>query len=284
MPAGAETDTGRPLTGSNLHLRLLTAAIAVPPLLLLMFRGPPWAFFGLVALVTALAARELFRMTHRGDRVSQGLCIGSTLGVSVATYLGSNDPRWLFSVLVIVPIGGLLIPLLRLGDTATAGLRMMAGAAGPLYLGVGLTTLAIVRRDLGETGPGWVTLTLCFAWIADTGGYFFGRFLGRRKLYEAISPKKTRAGLLGAVLGAVFSAVVARFSFLPDLDLRDGLFLGLLAGTFGQLGDLVESLLKRSIGIKDSGTLVPGHGGILDRVDALLITAPIVYLYLLWTH
>lgn len=270
------------MAGSNLHQRLLTAAIAVPPLLFLMFRGPPWAFFTLVAVVATLAAREFFRMTHRGDPIGQAVCIAMTAGVSAATYYGSDSPRALLSVLLLVPIIGMLVPLVRLGEIPTAGLRMMAGAAGPLYLGSGLTALAIVRRDLGDSGPAWVVLTLCFAWIADTGGYFFGRFLGKRKLYEVISPKKTRAGLVGALLGAALSAVVAKLTFLPELDLLEGLALGLVAGGAGQLGDLVESLLKRSIGIKDSGTLVPGHGGILDRIDALLVAAPIVYLYLLW--
>lgn len=270
------------MAGSNLHLRLLTAAIAVPPLLLLMFRGPAWGFFVLVALVAVLGARELFRMTHPGDRVAQAICIAMTALVSVATYFGSADTRVLISVLVSAPIVGMFIPLFRLGDIATAGIRMMAGAAGPVYLGAGLTTLAIVRRDFGTSGPAWVVLALCFAWLADTGGYFFGRFLGKRKLYEAVSPKKTRAGFVGALVFASLSAVVAKLTFLPELQLTEGVLLGVVAGAAGQLGDLVESLLKRSTGIKDSGTLVPGHGGILDRIDAVLVVAPILFLYLLW--
>jgi phosphatidate cytidylyltransferase len=123
---------------------------------------------------------------------------------------------------------------------------------------------------------------LCFAWLADTGGYFFGRFLGKRKLYEAISPKKTRAGFVGALVGAGLSAVIAKFWFLPEINLVHGVLLGVVSGAAGQCGDLVESLLKRSTGIKDSGTLVPGHGGILDRIDALLVVSPLVYVYLLW--
>jgi len=271
------------LAGSNLVLRLLTAAIAVPPLLLLMFWGPPWGFFLLVAFVAVLGARELFRMTHPGDGAAQALCIVLTASVSAAFYFGARDPRVLVTVLVLVPIAGMFVPLLRLGDVATAGLRIMAGAAGPLYLGAALTTLAVMQRDLGPSGPAWVVLTLCFAWLADTGGYFFGRFLGKRKLYEAISPKKTRAGFVGALVGAGLSAVVAKFTFLPALDLPAGVVLGVVSGAAGQFGDLVESLLKRSTGIKDSGTLVPGHGGILDRIDALLVVAPLVYVYLLWS-
>jgi phosphatidate cytidylyltransferase len=269
------------VTGSNLLMRVLTAVVAVPPLLLLMFRGPAWGFYLLVGLIVALGARELFRMTHPDDTVSQILCIALTVAVSAILYFGGHEPRVLLTVLLL-PIAGIFIPLVRLGNIATAGLRITASAAGPLYLGACLTTLALMRRDLGATGPGWVVLSLCFAWLADTGGYFFGRFLGKAKLYEAISPKKTRAGFVGALVGAGASAVIAKLWFLPEIDLLQGVLLGVVCGAAGQCGDLVESLLKRSTGIKDSGTLVPGHGGILDRIDALLVVSPLVYLYLLW--
>jgi len=123
---------------------------------------------------------------------------------------------------------------------------------------------------------------LMFAWLADTGGYFFGRFFGKTKLYEAVSPKKTRAGFVGALVGAAAGASLASFWYLPSLPIAHSLPLAIVAGGLGQLGDLVESLLKRSTGIKDSGSIVPGHGGLLDRVDALLFASPLVYLYALW--
>ncbi|HVR20288.1 MAG TPA: phosphatidate cytidylyltransferase, partial [Polyangiaceae bacterium] len=133
---------------------------------------------------------------------------------------------------------------------------------------------------LGD-GPGLVLVTLMLAWFADTGGYFVGRFFGKTKLYEAVSPKKTREGLFGAMLGSLAGALLAHFTYLPSLGLPAALVLGLVAGPLGQLGDLVESLLKRSLGTKDSGGIIPGHGGILDRIDALLVLAPVVYLYTL---
>ena len=125
-------------------------------------------------------------------------------------------------------------------------------------------------------------MCLMFAWLADTGGYFFGRFLGKRKLYEAVSPKKTRAGFVGALVGAEVGALAGHFGYLRSIPLLHALALGLICGAFGQFGDLVESLLKRSTGIKDSGSIVPGHGGMLDRIDALIVVSPIVYLYVLW--
>jgi phosphatidate cytidylyltransferase len=158
----------------------------------------------------------------------------------------------------------------------------MASAAGPLYIGGLLTTIALLRRDEADVGPHYVLMTLMFAWLGDTGGYFFGRFLGKRKLYEAISPKKTRAGFVGSLVGSAVGALLAHFWYLPSIPLLDALLLAVVGGALGQLGDLVESLLKRSTGIKDSGWIVPGHGGILDRIDALLVVSPIVYLYTLW--
>lgn len=270
------------MAASNLKVRLLTAAVVVPPLMWLLFGGPAWGFFLLVLFAAAVAADELFRMTHPDDAVARAVGVVSTLGVSISLYLGSTDPRVLLTVLFVVPLLGLMMPLWRLGDVPTAALRAFAGVAGPLYIGGLLTALSLLRRDAGTVGPHYVFMCLTFAWLADTGGYFFGRFLGKRKLYEAVSPKKTRAGFVGALLGAELGALLGHFFFLPSLPLSHAVVLGLVAGALGQFGDLVESLLKRSTGIKDSGSIVPGHGGMLDRIDALIIVAPVVYLYSLW--
>jgi len=270
------------LAASNLKVRLLTAAVVVPPLLWLLFRGPAWGFFLLVLVATGIAADELYRMTHPADGVARAIGVVATLGTSAALYLGGNDPRVLLTMLFVVPLVGLMVPLWRLGEIPTSALRTFAGVAGPFYLGGLLAALALLRRDAGNVGAEYVFMCLTFAWLADTGGYFFGRFLGKRKLYEAVSPKKTRAGFVGALLGAELGALLAHFVYLKSIPLEHALPLGLVAGMFGQFGDLVESLLKRSTGIKDSGSIVPGHGGMLDRIDALIIVAPIVYLYVLW--
>ena len=177
----------------------------------------------------------------------------------------------------------MLVVLWRLGDIQTTALRVMAGAFGPLYVGGCLTTLALLRKEQpGLDGPGYVVLALGLAWASDTGGYFAGRYLGKRKLYEAVSPKKTIEGSLGGLFFAVLVAVVGHFWFLQSLPLLHAIALGVVGSLLGQLGDLGESLLKRSTGVKDSGAILPGHGGILDRVDALMITSTVVYLYTRW--
>lgn len=267
---------------SNLAIRLLTAAVVAPLLLSSLFFGPPTLWYGIVFAATLVGALELFGMTHPEDRVSRIVGVILSGAVSAAVYFRGHDALSLLTVLTGITVVGALVPLWRLGRIEDAALRIMAGIAGPLYIGGLLATLAMLRRDRGDIGPHYVLLTLMLSWLADTGGYFAGRFLGKTKLYEAVSPKKTREGFVGSILGAMSGACLAHFWYLPSLPLGHGLLLAAFGGAVGQLGDLVESLLKRSTGIKDSGWVVPGHGGILDRIDALLMVSPIVYLYTEW--
>jgi phosphatidate cytidylyltransferase len=268
---------------SNLALRLLSAAIAVPAILLLLYLGPPWGFYLLVLLATLIGCFELFAMTHAGDRVAQASGVVISAATSVVIYaFGVRDVRVLLTVLVVVPALGPLVTLVRLGDLSTAALRAFALGIGPLFVAAPLTLLALMRRDFGSEGPGLVVLSLMLSWWGDTGGYFAGRYLGKRKLYEAVSPKKTVEGAIGGLFGSVLGAVTASLWYLPRLPLAHSIPLAIVAGVLGQAGDLGESLIKRSVGVKDSGAIVPGHGGILDRVDALLLTTVTVYLYAVW--
>jgi phosphatidate cytidylyltransferase len=267
---------------SNLAVRFATAAVGVPLILLLLYKGPAWGFYLLVLPATLVAAAELFAMTHPEDRASRLLGVGLTAIVSAAIFFATADHRVILTLLVAAPLAGPLVTLARLGDMKTAALRACAMGFGPLFVGVSITLLAVMRRDLGDAGPGYVVLAFLFAWFGDTGGYFAGRFLGRRKLYEAVSPKKTIEGSIGSLAGSVLGALLAHLWFLPGLSLAAGIPLAMVAGALGQAGDLGESLLKRSFGVKDSGAIVPGHGGVLDRVDALMLTSAVTFLYTLW--
>ncbi len=282
----AELIGARALTPTNLGARLLTAAIAAPLLLLLLFRGSPEAWYFLVLLATGLATFELCAMTHPNDRVGQGVCTAMSMLVSWVVYHFTNDAHVLLSLLLTVPILGLMLALWRLTDMNTAGLKAMSSVASPLYVGGLLCCLALLRRDTGELGPFYVLLALKLSWLADTGGYFAGRFLGKngKKLHPRVSPKKTVIGFWGSLAGAITGVLIAKLWYLASAPLLELIVLALVAGSLGQLGDLVESMLKRSTGIKDSGNIVPGHGGLLDRIDALLIVAPILYLYATWFH
>jgi phosphatidate cytidylyltransferase len=264
---------------SNLVMRLLTAAVGAPAILALLYYGPAWGFFLLALTVSLIGVWEFLNMTHPGDRVSQ--IYGVVISAASASMVYFGHHRLIITVLVVVPLAGPLFTLVRLGDISTAALRACAMSLAPLFVPVPLAWLSILNRD---NGPGWVVMAIMFAWFADSGGYFAGRFLGKHKLYEAVSPKKTVEGAFGGIAGAMVGAIMASLWFLKEIPLSHSLPLALVACVFGQAGDLAESLIKRSTGVKDSGAIVPGHGGILDRVDALILTTATVYLYTLWVH
>jgi phosphatidate cytidylyltransferase len=266
---------------SNLATRVITAAVVSPLLLVLLFLGPEWGWAALMFAATTLSALEFFAMTHPGDMVARAVGVAMTVALAAVLYFHGTDARALLTTAVALPLLSILLALLRLGDIRTAAARMAATSFGPLWLCL-LMFLALLRRDQGELGPGYVLMAIMFAWMADSGGYFAGRYLGRHKLYEAVSPKKTTEGFAGALAGAALGALLAHFWYLPAIPLAHALGLAIVAGLLGQLGDLGESLLKRSTGVKDSGEIVPGHGGMLDRLDALFVTGALVYLYTLW--
>ncbi len=266
---------------SNLATRLITAGLVAPLILLLLYLGPAWAWNLFLLAAIGLSAVELFAMTHPGDPVARGVGVLTTVGVAAVLYWLGDEPRALLAMVAALPILSILLALARLGDIRTAAARMAATTFGPLWLAM-LMFLALLRRDQGPSGPGYVLMSLMFAWFADSGAYFAGRAFGKHRLYEAVSPKKTVEGLVGALVGAMLGATLAHFWYLPVIPLTDALILALVGGFLGQLGDLGESLLKRSTGVKDSGEIVPGHGGMLDRLDALFVTSALVYLYTRW--
>lgn len=253
-----------------------------PLLLLLLFLGPPWGWALLIALSSAQASFELLSMTHRDDRLSRLFGALVAFLVSCAVSFGGGDPRLFLTAVILALVFSALLPLWRLGDLSSAALRTLGGMAGPLYVAVLLSTLSLIRLESDGVGPHLVFLTLTLAWMGDTGGYTFGRLFGKTPLYPAVSPKKTREGLLGSVVFSTASGVLASFTYLPELPLLGGVVLGAAGALLGQAGDLMESLLKRSSGTKDSGSILPGHGGLLDRIDALLVVSPMVYLYTIW--
>src|SRR4029079_19274436 len=185
---------------------------------------------------TLIGAFELYGMTHPGDRLSQ--VILSTLTIDVIFVMwqwgpGATGPSApvLLTLIVLLPIATTFLVLVRLDDIPTAALRVAAGAFGPLYLGAGLGTLVLLRRDVPEGhGPGFVLLALVLSWFSDTGAYFAGRFLGKHKLYAAVSPKKTVEGALGGLVFSVIGALIGHFSYVRALGLRDALILAIVAG------------------------------------------------------
>jgi phosphatidate cytidylyltransferase len=231
-----------------------------------------------VAIVTVV---ELFAMTHGEDKTSRVIGVLMLWGVVLSVYAWPHDSRWLLTTALLLPFCSVTLALWRLGSMPESALRVTAACFGPLWLGAGLGSISLLRTY--PQGASYVILSLVIAWASDTGGYTTGRLFGKHKLYEAVSPKKTIEGAVGGLAAAVAGVLVMRAIVLHDIPLLHAVLLGLVAGVAGVLGDLGESLLKRSTGVKDSGGIVPGHGGLLDRIDAVVITAPITLLYLVWT-
>ena len=266
----------------NLAVRFASAGVGGPLILGILYFAPPWAWFAFLFVATGVGAWELFEMGFPEDVTARIVAVLGTLAIALVVWLFGHDPRVWLAIALATPLFAQLLVLWRLGEIPTAALRVTTTAFGTLWLGVGMTAMAILRRDADTDGPGFVVLALMLSWLSDTGAYFAGRFLGKAKLYPAVSPKKTRAGAVGGLGGAIVGALLAHFFYLRSLPLVHGLALAVVAGAVGQAGDLGESLLKRSFGVKDSGGIVPGHGGILDRIDALLVTSGFCCLYVLF--
>jgi len=149
-----------------------------------------------------------------------------------------------------------------------------------MYVGMLGGSLIRLRSDFGPViGPNLIYFLLLVVWLGDAGAYYVGKRFGKHKLSPRISPKKTVEGLIGGIIMSVITAVVIHLTFFPQIQLVHAMIVGIVLSITGVIGDLAESLWKRSAAVKDSGTLLPGHGGFLDRFDSILFTAPILYVY-----
>jgi phosphatidate cytidylyltransferase len=260
--------------------RLAVAAVGIPILLAIVGLGPPWLFAGLVLLLVLVGQWELYRMfAHVGVTADagSGLALG---GVVVLAFAAGGPSRpWAVPLALSAAVAGALV----------LGLRR-AGGPRPDWTGVALTLLGICYCAwlLGHAIwlralPNGVALTLfvlAVTWCGETAAYFIGRRWGRRKLAPRISPGKTVEGAIAQLLVSVSAALVAAAS-APALSLppAHAIVIGVALGVLGQIGDLAESFLKRSAETKDASALLPGHGGLLDRLDSLLFNVPALYYY-----
>ena len=266
----------QPPVRSNLALRLLTAAVTVPLILYSLSVGPHWLFPLLVAISTGFGSLELFKMVMPAHRLAQ--VWGVLASLTVFAVVGFNlSSTWLNAALITLICGGMLVSLIAVEPVEHAASRTGWSIAGPMYIG-GLFGI-LVQLFQEANGGAWVLLALLAAFWSDTGGYFAGRKYGKRTLYKRVSPNKTIEGSIGGLLGALVGGLLVHFFLLQSVPLLNIVLLTLAAAAAGQAGDLCESLIKRSTGVKDSGTILPGHGGILDRVDALLFSASMVWIY-----
>jgi len=279
----------------NLAQRFLVAVVAVPILLLILHYHRPEPTWALIFAASLLAMRELFGMLLPAEDRGPALVMGALACAAfywldpIALYRYHDLPHALDRVAVegsaIAAAFAVVVPalyyLFKFRDIPSVAGRIAGTITGIVYAGFLTTYLAKLKlidpKQAGDT----VVIVLVVAWLADTGGYFAGRFIGGAKLYEAVSPKKTWAGAIGGLAGSLVGVIVMKLAFATYLTWVDVVLIAIPGGILGQLGDLAESLIKRSVGVKDSGALLPGHGGILDRIDAVLFIAPYVYTYLI---
>lgn len=261
-----------------LRERVFSAAILAPLVGITAWWGG-WWFAGIVALFALLAAWELFTLLGREETMQPPAWLGAALAAGLVLEAGLPADGLRFQALLALAIlAGLGIMLFRAPPRAPSDWLLTLG--GALYVGFTLRFLVLLRQ--GEDGLGWVTLAALTTWIADSGAYFIGKGIGRRKLWPRISPKKTWEGLIGGLIAGALAATLLGPLLAPGLNWRQGLALGVIVSLAAPLGDLSESLFKRQVGAKDSSHLIPGHGGFFDRIDSFTFVSPVVFLLAWW--
>jgi phosphatidate cytidylyltransferase len=266
-----------------LYKRVITGLLFLPIFYLVAWKLPPVYFVALVLAAVAVGQFEFYRMAKaRGSHPDSVL--GIVLGALIVwefycpllPELGYFFPVVLSAVLIMV--ARLFSPRPVEGAIEDAASTLLGGCYVAMLFAYQVGILLS-----GEEGKHWLVFLYLIIWASDIGAYSIGIPFGKHRLYEKISPKKSIEGLLGALIAAVAMALLCRAWFMPPLGAGEAITIAIMLALVGTLGDLVESMFKRAAGVKDSGSIIPGHGGILDRMDSMLFAAPVLYYYLrLW--
>ncbi len=281
------------MAGSELKRRVAVAAVGIPAGVVVIYLGG-WVLGLVVAALAALGTRELFGLAQ-----SRGRAPFTWLGVSAAVLIVGAamwSPQfltaiaWMWLIVLTLTLAALVSAIWLRGTEGNPLDAVAITVVGTIYVG-GTLSFAVFIRELpladGIARAGWegavlVLFPLAVTWASDSAAYFAGKRWGRRKLMPSVSPGKTVVGGVAALMGATLAAAIYGHLFLADLvTLRVGpvavVGMGVAIGVAAQVGDLVESVLKRAAGVKDSGRLLPGHGGVLDRFDSLFLVLPLTY-------
>ena len=265
---------------SNLAQRILTAVIGIPIVGVLAYLGD-WYFVGLVAFVVFIAQNEFYML--RNDLMDRRhMAVGLLLGAMIVVL--QFDVAIMLNIGIFVFIGLLMYDAF---DVKNNKIWDQVGwmAVGLVYPGVIMSYFVPLREAFADTLTELQHFNVPFSllilvWTIDTFAYTFGKLFGKRQLAPVISPKKTWEGAFGGFFGGLVAMAIMKLTMLSFLSWFDILALGCIGGVASQVGDLVQSRLKRIVGVKDSGKFLPGHGGILDRIDGLILVVPLYYAYL----
>ena len=264
--------------------RILTALVALPILLFTVWSSSPYYFVTLTAIAVLLALGEFYSLAAKARCKPQTVTGFGAALVIIASFI-FEEPLLAIGALIGLTIASLIVAVVRAGELKDSLASVSATVFGVVYVALLAGCLAGVRMipdsRFGITHLSSKALTMFFAivMLTDTGAYYTGRTIGRHKLAPRISPGKTIEGAVGGFVMAAVAGYLSKLAFFPEIPTAHCLILGAIIGVVGQIGDLAESLLKRGSNVKDSGNLLPGHGGMLDRIDSILFSAPVLYYY-----
>ena len=249
--------------------------VLLPVLILILLKGGVGAFAGMAFVFSLLGLDEFYRMTlpHRAmERV-----LAALTGACLPLVLLYGDFRAGMALLAGLVLVSAILLLFRLREMPRMAADLALVWAGFLYVPFLLSHLVLARAL--PHGVAWVFILFFVVMCGDSAAYYVGSAIGKHRLYPEVSPKKSVEGAIGGLAGSIAGALLARLLFYPELAIGHAVLAALLLGPLGQVGDLFESMVKRSCGVKDSGTIFPGHGGVLDRLDSILFAAPALYYY-----
>jgi phosphatidate cytidylyltransferase len=275
VPSSVALDTPR---RPGLLKRLLSALVLLPVFLLIVVKAPGWMFNALVVIASAAALWELIRLFEQAGRpIDRGLALVGGVAVTAsfaAARLVQPLELPVFSLLMAV-LAVLAAPVWRGTPDVTRSANTLLAIT---YIGW-LLGFGILLHHTSALGDELVLYVVGVTWIGETAAYFVGSTMGRRKLAPVISPKKSVEGALAQLLASIATGAAVGAWLLPTCGVALWVGAGALLGVIGQFGDLAESAIKRSAGTKDTGALIPGHGGVLDRIDSLLFNLPAFYYF-----
>jgi len=257
-----------------MHLkRLIVAALLLPIIYLYIMRLPSPFFLFLLFFVSSIALAEFCSM-YRVKGIFRYVCLFLGIALLSTSYFSRELllEMIVFSVLAIITIR-----LFLKKDPRSSLQDLSPPLVGLLYIPL-LLTFQIQIRNFG---PEWIIFLYALVWVSDSVAYYIGKGFGKRSLYAAVSPNKTIAGAGGSLVGGALCSLILSYIFIPSLTTSSAVVIGIMIGFTTIIGDLVESMFKRDAGIKDSGVIIPGHGGILDKIDGMLFGGPVLYFMLL---
>jgi phosphatidate cytidylyltransferase len=260
-------------------VRIVSALILIPVVLGIVFYAPPLFYLAALGFVGSLCLYEFLQIMAGAGWKGQAWFVYPAFWLSLAGFWWQLTPGafWMAGVM----LAAFLAAMSRRDPIRERVAGLMVNLLGVLYLSLSMYSCLAVRFSFGaQSGLEWTVLLLAVIWSGDTAALFSGKSFGRTPFARHLSPKKTNEGALGGLVAGVAVAVLLQRFVFVDLPLVHVMAAAVLIGVMGQLGDLAESMLKRAADVKDSSQLIPGHGGVLDRIDSLLFAFPVLCLYL----